>query len=313
MSIHALLASLRQDAQADAAVFLRFGHHKGEVMLRDVRVHGESLHWPLTYEEAPPAGFDHDCSDDALSMREGQWCLQAPAQRHFNRFSWFNEDIALRAPWSRSDAHRRLYEPNGFTDQYRAMLVDRGEVTGWVALLWKQAPRKRSQIASVAAKHLKDIQRIALDIHDQPRASHRFLLNEDGGSLAHNTELLTVFDANSLRELRLRCQSMQDAGETVGFFKGYSLRTVPMNGEGGLHATLVLLEPLEPVVVDMRMALTSVQSRLAELVAEGRSNKETAQILDISVNTVKYHLGNIYHIIGATNRVELAWFFGARH
>lgn len=313
MPIDSVMASLRHDTHADAAVFLRFGQHRGEVVLSDVRVDGESLHWPLMCDGTAPVGFDHDCSDDALSMREGQWCLQAPAERHFNRFCWLDEDIAQRAPWSRSDANRLLYEPNGFTEQYRAVLVERGEVTGWVALLWKQPPRQRTLIASATAKHLEDMQSIARNLHKQPRTSHRFLLDDRGESLAHNAELLTVFDHHALREIRHRCQPTQHMGESVSFFNGYALCTVPMNAEVGLPATLVLVEPLEPVIVDMRKALTSLQRRVAELVAEGRSNSQAAQILDISVNTVKYHLGNIYPILGVTNRVELAWFLSARH
>ena len=245
-----------------------------------------------------PAGFDHDSSDDAMSMREGQWCLQAPARRHFNKFCWLDEDIARTAPWERSDASRCLYEPNGFTQQYRAMLVNRGEVTGWVSVFWKRAPRHRDRVESRASDFLGDLRQAAIDAHQRPRQSHRFLLDARGDTVAQNAQLPEAFDDATCRELYRRCRSSLDNSETIRFF--------------GAH-TLVLLEPLDPVDIDMREALTSLQNRVAELVAEGRSNGEVAETLDISKNTVKYHLKNIYPIVGVTNRVELASFLSGHH
>lgn len=50
--------------------------------------------------------------------------------------------------------------------------------------------------------------------------------------------------------------------------------------------------------------LTDREVEVINLVAEGRSNKEIAERLFISENTVKYHLKNIYEKLDAKNRTE---------
>lgn len=311
--IDGLLSALRDDLHADATVFVQFGSHDADIVVTNVRVDGDATRWAWMCDGTGPRGFDHDASDEPLSMREGQWCLQAPAKRHFNRFCWFDDDVAQRAPWKRTDAYQSLYEPYEFEEQYRAVLVDHGEVTGWVAALWQQPPRHRELLESKAAKHLGALRGCAGGLHHQPRAPHRLLLDDRGEVLAANPELHEAFDESTQRLLRRRCRPTHDSVEFVRYLNGYVLRTVPMTGEDGVRATLVLVEPLAPVTIDMRKALTVLQRRVAELVAEGHSNGQTAEILDISVNTVKYHLKNIYPIVGVTNRVELASFLSESH
>jgi DNA-binding CsgD family transcriptional regulator len=52
--------------------------------------------------------------------------------------------------------------------------------------------------------------------------------------------------------------------------------------------------------------LTATESRIAELVSDGRSNKEVAAVLFVSPKTVEYHLGRIYEKLGVHSRTELA-------
>ncbi len=51
-------------------------------------------------------------------------------------------------------------------------------------------------------------------------------------------------------------------------------------------------------------SLTRREIELLRLVAEGNSNKHIAQSLSVSENTVKYHMRNIMHKLGAQNRTE---------
>ena len=53
-------------------------------------------------------------------------------------------------------------------------------------------------------------------------------------------------------------------------------------------------------------ALTSTEAQVARLVAAGRSNKEVADALFISVNTVEANLTRIYRKLGLRSRAELA-------
>jgi DNA-binding NarL/FixJ family response regulator len=52
-------------------------------------------------------------------------------------------------------------------------------------------------------------------------------------------------------------------------------------------------------------ALTARQLEIAELVAEGLTNREIGDRLTISSNTVKYHLGEIYMALAVHSRAGL--------
>ena len=54
--------------------------------------------------------------------------------------------------------------------------------------------------------------------------------------------------------------------------------------------------------------LSDREIEVLRLVGQGKSNKEIAMDLDISVNTVKVHIGNIFQKIGVTSRTEATLF-----
>jgi ATP/maltotriose-dependent transcriptional regulator MalT len=55
-----------------------------------------------------------------------------------------------------------------------------------------------------------------------------------------------------------------------------------------------------------RDALTATEQHVADLVAQGKANKEVASALFVSVKTVEFHLGNVYRKLGVRSRTELA-------
>jgi DNA-binding CsgD family transcriptional regulator len=55
--------------------------------------------------------------------------------------------------------------------------------------------------------------------------------------------------------------------------------------------------------------LTPAERRVAELVAEGRTNRETASLLVVSEHTVDSHLRRVYRKLGVRSRAELAHRF----
>ena len=52
--------------------------------------------------------------------------------------------------------------------------------------------------------------------------------------------------------------------------------------------------------------LSAREREIAELIFEGRNNKEIAAMLYLSPNTVKVHASNLYRKLGAVNRVQAA-------
>ena len=51
--------------------------------------------------------------------------------------------------------------------------------------------------------------------------------------------------------------------------------------------------------------LTPTEQRVVELAAEGRSNKEIAEVLFVSVHTVETHLSHAYSKLGVRSRSQL--------
>ena len=59
--------------------------------------------------------------------------------------------------------------------------------------------------------------------------------------------------------------------------------------------------------------LTRRERAMLEAMAEGRTNKELAAEFSVSVNTVKFHLSNLYDKLGVKNRAQaISYYFSAR-
>ena len=54
-----------------------------------------------------------------------------------------------------------------------------------------------------------------------------------------------------------------------------------------------------------RESLTSQESVIARLVADGRTNREVAAELFLSVKTVEFHLANVFRKLGIRSRRQL--------
>ena len=54
-----------------------------------------------------------------------------------------------------------------------------------------------------------------------------------------------------------------------------------------------------------RILLTTREQEIVSGVTEGMKNREIAELLHLSENTVKNHLFRIYELLGISNRAEL--------
>ncbi|MEV6967262.1 LuxR C-terminal-related transcriptional regulator [Hamadaea sp. NPDC051192] len=64
-------------------------------------------------------------------------------------------------------------------------------------------------------------------------------------------------------------------------------------------------EPIATPALDASAALTAQQLQIAQLVADGATNREVAAQLFISTRTVDHHMRNIFHRLGIRSRTEL--------
>lgn len=51
-------------------------------------------------------------------------------------------------------------------------------------------------------------------------------------------------------------------------------------------------------------SLTSTEKQVLKLLGRGMKNKEIAEFLNVSLNTVAYHTKNIYQKLGVNNRTQ---------
>ncbi len=58
-------------------------------------------------------------------------------------------------------------------------------------------------------------------------------------------------------------------------------------------------------------ALTPTERRIADMAADGASNRDIAQALYVTPKTVENHLGHAYRKLGVTGRSELSERLGA--
>jgi DNA-binding CsgD family transcriptional regulator len=87
------------------------------------------------------------------------------------------------------------------------------------------------------------------------------------------------------------------SGELVGFLQ------VLGGQEDGGAASGQTARKRDP---STRVDLTPQQLQVAQLVAEGHSNREAAARLFVSPRTVDFHLRNLFTKLGITSRVEFA-------
>ena len=63
---------------------------------------------------------------------------------------------------------------------------------------------------------------------------------------------------------------------------------------------------------DPLFMLTKRERIILQFLANGSSNKELAESMIISINTVKFHLSNLYEKLGVKNRSQAISFFYSR-
>jgi DNA-binding NarL/FixJ family response regulator len=93
-------------------------------------------------------------------------------------------------------------------------------------------------------------------------------------------------------------------GEGVEVVAEYPTLASARAGAANVDAVMLAHEPAEDTVTTDAEALTAREIQVLELLAEGLSNKGIGRRLDISDQTVKFHVAAITGKLGAANRTE---------
>lgn len=114
-----------------------------------------------------------------------------------------------------------------------------------------------------------------------------------------------------------RCEPVARQGHLVGAVLHLCLDK-PKHDRAGDHQATRLREggdivPLDPYLLTGWAELTDAERAVADLVAQGLTNKQTAKRMLMSRHTVDYHLRSLYRKLGVGSRVEVARLIGEHY
>jgi DNA-binding CsgD family transcriptional regulator len=206
-----------------------------------------------------------------------------------------------------------------------------GQMVGAIDLtcLWTQANPLMLALATWAAR---DIEQRLMDDTGLPERLllHRFLQKRRGakGPFVLITErrmvanaaadrLLAPEDESALRRCAVRLRSTDGSGSAMLELSRagmVSLRAEPLPDGGSRDGILLRLTPVVgtdhprpgAVATVGWDSLTGAERSVAELVAQGLTNREAAERLFLSHHTVGFHLRSIFRKLGTNTRVDLA-------
>ncbi|MFG1649404.1 AAA family ATPase [Micromonospora sp. NPDC049275] len=135
------------------------------------------------------------------------------------------------------------------------------------------------------------------------RTALRLHPTEDGAFERARTELLFGQELRRIRRPRDARGHLHQARETftlLGADRWAEQATAELRAAG---------ESVGPPDLPAARLLTGQQLRIAQLVAEGATNREIAARMFLSTRTVDHHLRNVFHRLGIRSRTELARTF----
>ncbi len=113
------------------------------------------------------------------------------------------------------------------------------------------------------------------------------------------------------------CEPVAHQDHLVGAVLHLSLDDPKRDRTGGPTATELrdkgAIVPLDPYLLTGWAELTDAERAVADLVAQGLTNKQTAKRMIMSHHTVDYHLRSVYRKLGVSSRVEVARLLGEHY
>lgn len=116
--------------------------------------------------------------------------------------------------------------------------------------------------------------------------------------------------ADLLRAVRVGAQGYLvkslDPSDWISYLRAVADGASPISEEVAARLVTTLAAPAQGSAAEVAKRLTPREREILGLIARGRSNREIAETLTISENTVKNHLKNIMAKLDVKNRAQLA-------
>jgi DNA-binding CsgD family transcriptional regulator len=276
----------REDA-ATLAAFARIAAHRGELELaRELAERGREVTDPqgvdLAALEATLGTLDLWSGDAAMAVPRLAVAEQAAQAAELGEPNMY---------WWRGELAEALLEVGRVDDA--AELIDAWETNARrVARSWVLAQVTRCR--GLVAAHRGDVER-ALALLERADAQHE----EVGDPFGRARALLALGVGRRRARQKRAARDAIDAAlagfETIGA-AGWAAKARAERGRIGGRTRAAGLTPAE--------------RRVAELVAEGRTNREVAEALVLGERTVETHLTHIYGKLGVRSRTELTRTLG---
>ncbi|MEU8166891.1 AAA family ATPase [Micromonospora sp. NPDC049004] len=170
---------------------------------------------------------------------------------------------------------------------------------------WASSTASPLRRALSARCHALLAPRGGVEAEQEFRTALRLHPTEDGAFERARTELLFGQELRRSRRPRDARGHLHQARETftlLGADRWAEQATAELRAAG---------ESVGPPDLPAARLLTGQQLRIAQLVAEGATNREIAARMFLSTRTVDHHLRNVFHRLGIRSRTELARTFAA--
>ena len=211
-----------------------------------------------------------------------------------------------------SELYTNAYHKVETSDELRALFFQGSELLAWVGLIRRgegnrfrrSEQRALSTVCDSIRTHLVSAQSLD-DERLEGGIAATFLPN---GRIEHASRAFADWIDTSRRRVLSRRVERYDRGDISGqnlLLDGARVQLIRLDvGDGIRYLTTV--EQVPPWQLHPAHRRTERQREVADCAAAGATNDEIARHLDISLNTVKQHLKNIYSRLGIGSRAELA-------
>lgn len=299
-----IVETLFEMIPCDFALYYTFVRHEGEDH----------------YTAVTPVG-DEELGDFAREM-EGQpcqtaqfWEPSAPLPREINQFVRTNYEGERLVEEGTTRLGPRLVGGSNVGAQAHALLYDGQQLVGWIGMIRRREEpfglgeiERLNRLVPTLRSSFQGAERMEVGMWDRPAD---ILYGSESSTVEYASrgarDWLTRERREMLGEIVERA-ARQETLPATEVCEGLGVRVARLEGALGVRYA-VTIERLQRPELGPKSLLTLRQREVAEYAVAGATAEEIAETLEISPNTVRDHIRNIYRRLGIGSRAELAGTF----